>query len=104
MSGTRLSPSTDIDESGVWSPDGLRIAWVSQRRNLMMRGAGSLAMLALFLLFAPSPSLLAAEPADQMVRAHILFNVLVLIGGIPLSGAVLSLVKKIVKARLKEMK
>ena len=39
--GTRLSPSTDIDESGVWSPDGLRIAWVSQRRNLMMRGAGA---------------------------------------------------------------
>src|SRR5688572_1263771 len=40
--GTRLSPSTDIDESGVWSPDGLRIAWVSQRRNLMMRGAGAM--------------------------------------------------------------
>ena len=39
--GTRLSPSTDIDESGVWSPDGLRIAWVSQRRNLLMRGAGA---------------------------------------------------------------
>lgn len=64
--------------------------------NLMMRGAGSLAMLALFLLLAPSPALLASESADQMVRAHILFNVLVLIGGIPLSGAVLALVKKIV--------
>jgi hypothetical protein len=23
----RLSLSTDVDESGVWSPDGLRIAW-----------------------------------------------------------------------------
>jgi Tol biopolymer transport system component len=39
--GTRLSPSTDADESGVWSPDGLRIAWVSRRRNLMIRGAGA---------------------------------------------------------------
>jgi WD40 repeat protein len=39
--GTRLSPSTDVDESAVWSPDGLRIAWVSGRRNLMIRGAGA---------------------------------------------------------------
>ena len=39
--GTRLSLSTDADESGVWSPDGLRIAWVSRRRNLMIRGAGA---------------------------------------------------------------
>ena len=39
--GTRLSPSTDVDESAVWSPDGLRLAWVSQRRNVMIRGAGA---------------------------------------------------------------
>ena len=39
--GTRLSLSTDADESGVWSPDGLRIAWVSRRRSLMIRGAGA---------------------------------------------------------------
>ena len=39
--GTRLSSSTDVDESGVWSPDGLRIAWVWRRRNLMIRGAGA---------------------------------------------------------------
>ncbi len=39
--GLRLSPSTDVDESGVWSPDGLRIAWVSRRRSLMIRGAGA---------------------------------------------------------------
>ena len=37
----RLSLSTDVDESGVWSPDGLRIAWVGQRRKVMMRGAGA---------------------------------------------------------------
>lgn len=39
--GLRLSLSTDADESGVWSPDGLRIAWVSRRRSVMIRGAGA---------------------------------------------------------------
>ena len=38
---TRISLSTDVDESGVWSPDGLRIAWAAQRRKVMLRGAGA---------------------------------------------------------------
>jgi Tol biopolymer transport system component len=38
---TRLSPSTDVDDSGVWSPDGLRIAWAAPRRHVMIRGAGA---------------------------------------------------------------
>jgi hypothetical protein len=38
---TRLSLSTDADESGAWSPDGLRIAWAGQRRKVMLRGAGA---------------------------------------------------------------
>lgn len=38
---TRLSLSTDVDESGVWSPDGLRVAWAGQRRKVMIRGAGA---------------------------------------------------------------
>jgi len=37
----RLSLSTDVDEGGVWSPDGLRIAWAGQRRKVMVRGAGA---------------------------------------------------------------
>ena len=37
----RLSLGTDGDDSAVWSPDGLRVAWVGKRRNLMMRGAGA---------------------------------------------------------------
>ena len=37
----RLSLSTDSDESGAWSPDGLRIAWAGQRRKVMLRGAGA---------------------------------------------------------------
>ena len=38
---TRLSLGTDSDESAVWSPDGLRVAWVGKRRNIMIRGAGA---------------------------------------------------------------
>lgn len=37
----RLSLSTDADDSGVWSPDGLRVAWAGQRRKVMLRGAGA---------------------------------------------------------------
>ncbi len=39
--GTRVSLSTDLDESGVWSPDGLRVAWAARRRTVMIRGAGA---------------------------------------------------------------
>ena len=39
--GARLSLSTDSDESGVWAPDGLRIAWAGRRRHVMIRGAGA---------------------------------------------------------------
>lgn len=38
---TRLSLGTDVDESAVWSPDGLRVAWVGKRRNVLIRGAGA---------------------------------------------------------------
>lgn len=38
---TRLSLGTDVDESAVWSPDGLQVAWVGKRRNIMIRGAGA---------------------------------------------------------------
>jgi hypothetical protein len=37
----RLSLSTDVDESGVWSPDGNRVAWVAARRKVTIRGAGA---------------------------------------------------------------
>jgi Tol biopolymer transport system component len=37
----RVSLSTDVDESGVWSPDGLRVAWAGRRRTVMIRGAGA---------------------------------------------------------------
>jgi Tol biopolymer transport system component len=37
----RLSRSTDADDSPAWSPDGLRVAWVSGRRKILVRGAGA---------------------------------------------------------------
>lgn len=38
---TRLSLGTDVDESPAWSPNGLRVAWVGKRRNILIRGAGA---------------------------------------------------------------
>ena len=38
---TRLSLGTDVDESAVWSPNGLRVAWVGARRHIIIRGAGA---------------------------------------------------------------
>ena len=39
----RLSLSTDVDESGVWSPDGLRIAWAgaAAQGHAARRGRGA---------------------------------------------------------------
>src|SRR5690606_26020062 len=57
--------------------------------NLLMRGAGSLIMLVLYETFKPSVAFLGTDPFSQVVNAHILFNVIVMIAGIPLSGLVL---------------
>lgn len=56
--------------------------------NLLMRGAGSIVMLALFLAFDPPLALLGAGVPDQIIHAHILFNVIVLVAGLPLSGLI----------------
>ena len=57
--------------------------------NLMMRGAGSLIMLILFETVKPPIEHLGGDPVSQVVNAHILFNVIIMIAGIPLSGLVL---------------
>ncbi len=54
--------------------------------NLLMRGAGSLIMLVLTRPSSPPLASLAPDPVSQVVNAHILFNVLVMIAGIPLRG------------------
>jgi phosphate:Na+ symporter len=64
--------------------------------NLLMRGAGSIVMLAAFLIFRPSPALLGASAADQIVNAHIVFNCIVLLAGIPLARLVYWASQKIV--------
>ncbi len=56
--------------------------------NLLMRGAGSLVMLIALLTFEPPLGLLGATVPDQIINAHILFNVIILIAGLPLAGLV----------------
>ena len=64
------------------SPPAVRIVPMG---NLLMRGAGSLLMLVLFLTVRPDTAWLGATESVQMVNAHIFFNVIVLFAGIPLS-------------------
>lgn len=56
--------------------------------NLLMRGAGSLALLGLFLAFHPALGLLGADPAARVTNAHLAFNLVVLVLGLPLSRLV----------------
>jgi len=56
--------------------------------NLLMRGLGSLIMLVLIMTFKPHFAFLGKTAPDQIVNAHILFNVLILLAGLPLAGLV----------------
>ncbi|MDX8456512.1 Na/Pi cotransporter family protein [Mesorhizobium sp. VK9D] len=56
--------------------------------NLLMRGLGSLIMLVLIMTFKPDVAFLGKTAPDQIVNAHILFNVLILLAGLPLAGLV----------------
>lgn len=56
--------------------------------NLLMRGAGSLVMLIALLTFEPPLGMLGATVPDQIINAHILFNIIILIAGLPLAGLV----------------
>ena len=53
--------------------------------NLLMRGLGSLALLAGFLVFAPALGFLGSDPAARVVNAHVAFNLVILVLGVPLS-------------------
>jgi phosphate:Na+ symporter len=64
--------------------------------NLLMRGAGSLVMLILFLWLKPPIAFLGTGEADQIINAHILFNCIVLLAGLPLAGPIYRLSEKIV--------
>ncbi|TIV24216.1 MAG: Na/Pi cotransporter family protein, partial [Mesorhizobium sp.] len=64
--------------------------------NLLMRGLGSLIMLVLIASFKPDVGFLGRSAPDQIVNAHILFNVLILLAGLPLAGLVYRASEKIV--------
>ena len=64
--------------------------------NLLMRGVGSLLMLIVFMTFRPPVEMLGATVADQIVNAHILFNCLILVAGLPLAGLVYRASERIV--------
>jgi phosphate:Na+ symporter len=64
--------------------------------NLLMRGAGSVVILILYLTFKPSVAFLGSAPADQVINGHILFNVIILLAGVPLSALVLKVTKAVV--------
>jgi len=67
--------------------------------NLLMRGAGSLAVLALLLLGHPDLSLLGAAASDRIVNAHIAFNLLIFVIGLPLSPLVVRLSERLAALR-----
>lgn len=68
------------------SPSSMRIVPLG---NLLMRGAGSLIILLLYLSFQPNLNFLGSDEASRVINAHILFNIIILIAGFPLSGLIL---------------
>ncbi|MCV3243061.1 Na/Pi cotransporter family protein [Mesorhizobium sp. ZC-5] len=64
--------------------------------NLLMRGAGSLILMIAFHWLKPPVAYLGATVPDQIINAHILFNCLILVAGIPLAGLVYRASEKIV--------
>nr|WP_281379249.1 Na/Pi cotransporter family protein [Amaricoccus macauensis] len=65
--------------------------------NLLMRGAGSLAMLVAFETFHPALSFLGSEGASRVVNAHLFFNVVVLCLGVPLARVTYAASKRLVQ-------
>lgn len=64
--------------------------------NLLMRGVGSLAVLAAVLWQKPALGFLGAAEQDQIVNAHILFNCLILVVSLPFSGLIYRCSEKLV--------
>lgn len=64
--------------------------------NLLMRGMGSIVMLVLVMIFRPDLSFIGRSASDQIVNAHILFNVIILLAGLPLARFVYTASERIV--------
>lgn len=54
--------------------------------NLLMRGLGSVLLLAAIGLIRPDVGFLGSSPDQQIINGHIAFNLLILLVGLPLSG------------------
>jgi phosphate:Na+ symporter len=64
--------------------------------NLMMRGLGSVLLLGGFLALRPELAFLGADGAARVVNAHLLFNLVILVLGVPLSRLCYSASEKLV--------
>jgi len=64
--------------------------------NLAMRGAGSLALLALISLTTPPLDFLGPTPSDTVVNAHIAFNLFIMLLGMLFAKPVLLITEKLV--------
>ena len=67
--------------------------------NLIMRGCGAVLALALYALFKPPLAILGDTAPLQIVHAHIAFNVMLALFGMPIAGVVNRLAEKIVAMR-----
>ena len=70
--------------------------------NLIMRGTGALIALAAVILFAPPLGLLGADVPDQLVHAHIAFNVALVLLGMPFAGLVYRLAERLTQINAPE--
>lgn len=64
--------------------------------NLLMRGVGSVIILLLVMAVQPDLSFIGGDASDRIVNAHILFNVIILMAGLPLAGMVYSASERMV--------
>jgi phosphate:Na+ symporter len=64
--------------------------------NLIVRGIGALAALTALILVAPPLDWLGTTAPEQLVNAHIAFNVMLVIVAMPLAGTVYRLAEKLV--------
>ncbi|SQF95287.1 Na/Pi-cotransporter II-related protein [Bartonella quintana] len=70
--------------------------------NLLMRGAGSILVLLLFLSFQPPIIWFGNDAFTQVINAHIIFNVFILLAGIPLLKWISKLITEIVHLSTKK--
>ena len=63
--------------------------------NLIMRGTGALAAMIAVVWLKPPLGLLGATVPEQLVHAHIAFNLMLVLIGMPLAGLVFSLAERI---------